>query len=64
MAAKDGTVSRSDDGGDTFDQIGRVDGEPYVIDAVFGDELYMALSDGTILRSEDGGANWEEEFRP
>jgi hypothetical protein len=35
-----------------------------VIDAVSGDELYMALSDGTILGSEDGGASWEEEFRP
>jgi hypothetical protein len=64
MASKDGTVSRSEDGGDTFDEIGRVNGEPYVIDAVSGDELYMALSDATLLRSEDGGANWEEEFRP
>jgi photosystem II stability/assembly factor-like uncharacterized protein len=57
-------VSRSEDGGDTFDEVGRVDGEPYVIDAVSGNELYMALSDATLLRSEDGGANWEEEFRP
>jgi photosystem II stability/assembly factor-like uncharacterized protein len=64
MAAKDGTVSRSEDGGDTFDEVGRVDGEPYVLDAVTGTELYMALSDATILRSEDGGASWEEEFRP
>jgi hypothetical protein len=64
LAAKDGTVSRSDDGGDTFDEVGRVDGEPYVLDAVTGTELYMALSDATILRSEDGGASWEEEFRP
>jgi photosystem II stability/assembly factor-like uncharacterized protein len=64
LAAKDGTVSRSEDGGDTFDEVGRVDGEPYVLDAVTGTELYMALSDATILRSEDGGASWEEEFRP
>jgi hypothetical protein len=64
LAAKDGTVSFSDDGGQTFDEVGRVDGEPYVIDAVSGDEMYMALSDGTIAHSEDGGANWEEEFRP
>jgi hypothetical protein len=64
MASKDGTVSRSEDGGDSFEEIGRVDGEPYVIDAVSGDRLYMALSDGTILGSEDGGASWEEEFRP
>jgi photosystem II stability/assembly factor-like uncharacterized protein len=64
LAAKDGTVSSSEDGGDTFDEVGRVDGEPYVLDAVTGTELYMALSDATILRSEDGGASWEEEFRP
>jgi hypothetical protein len=64
LAAKDGTVSVSDDGGDSFDTVGRVEGEPYVIDAVSGEELYMALSDGTILHSEDGGADWEEEFRP
>jgi hypothetical protein len=64
LAAKDGTVSVSEDGGDSFDEVGRVDGEPYVIDAVSRDQLYMALSDGTILRSEDGGGSWEEEFRP
>jgi hypothetical protein len=64
LAAKDGTVSVSEDGGDRFDEVGRVDGEPYALDAVSGDELYLALSDGTILHSEDGGSGWEEEFRP
>jgi len=64
LAAKDGTVSFSDDGGDSFDRVGRVDGEPYVLNAVSRTELYMALSDATILHSEDGGASWEEEFRP
>jgi hypothetical protein len=63
-ALKDGTVSVSSDGGDRFEEVGRVDGEPYVLDPVSGKELYMALSDGTILHSEDGGAGWEEEFRP
>jgi photosystem II stability/assembly factor-like uncharacterized protein len=63
-ALKDGTVSVSSDGGDRFEEVGRVDGEPYVLDPVSGKELYMALSDGTILHSEDGGADWEEEFRP
>jgi photosystem II stability/assembly factor-like uncharacterized protein len=57
-------VSVSEDGGDSFDEVGGVDGEPYVIDPVSGNELYMALSDGTILHTEDGGSNWEEEFRP
>ena len=64
LATRDGTVSISEDGGDSFDEVGRVDGEPYVIDPVSGQELYMALSDGTILHTEDGGAEWEEEFRP
>jgi hypothetical protein len=64
LAAKDGTVSVSEDGGDTFDEVGRVDGEPYVLDPVSRDDLYMALSDGTVLRTEDGGESWEEEFRP
>jgi photosystem II stability/assembly factor-like uncharacterized protein len=64
LAAKDGTVSISENGGDAFHRVGRVEGEPYVLDAVSGTELYMALSDATILHSEDGGASWEEEFRP
>jgi hypothetical protein len=64
LAAKDGTVSVSEDGGDRFEEVGRVDGEPYVLDPVSGNELYMALSDGTILHTDDGGSSWDEEFRP
>jgi hypothetical protein len=64
LAAKDGTVSVSEDGGDRFEEVGRVDGEPYVLDPVSGNELYMALSDGTILHTDDEGSNWEEVFRP
>ena len=57
-------MSVSEDGGESFDEVGRVDGEPYAFDPVSGDELYLALSDSTILHSEDGGADWEEVFRP
>jgi hypothetical protein len=64
LAARDGTVSVSGDGGDSFERAGSVEGEPYVLDAVSRDEVYMALSDATVLRTEDGGATWEEEFRP
>jgi photosystem II stability/assembly factor-like uncharacterized protein len=64
VATKDGRVQVSPDGGDSYDDVGRVDGEPYVVDPVSGDELYMALSDGTILHTEDGGRGWDEEFRP
>jgi len=64
LASKDGVVQVSDDGGDSFERVGRVEGEPYKIEAVSADELYMALSDGTILHTTDGGKGWEEEFRP
>ena len=64
LAAKDGTVQLSDDGGDSFAPVGRVEGEPYKFKAVGADELYMALSDGTILHTTDGGRGWTEEFRP
>jgi photosystem II stability/assembly factor-like uncharacterized protein len=64
LAAKDGTVSRSSDGGDRFERVGRVDGEPAVLDAESADVLDMAVADGSILHSDDGGASWEERFRP
>ena len=64
LAADDGTVSRSVDGGESFDRVGRVDGEPAVLDPESTVALSMALSDGTVLHSDDGGASWEERFRP
>jgi hypothetical protein len=64
VATKDGRIQVSSDGGDSFEDAGRVDGEPYVLNAVSGQELDLALSDGTILRTENGGRDWEEEFRP
>ena len=64
LAAADGTVSRSSDGGGRFEELGRVDGEPAVLDAVSADALDLALSDGTVLHTDDGGATWEDRFRP
>jgi hypothetical protein len=63
-ALADGTVSVSSDGGERFEQVGKVDGEPYAVDPLGPDELNMALSDGTVLHTEDGGRSWEEVFRP
>lgn len=63
-ADKDGSVFRSETGGDDWDLVGEVTGEPYKIEPVSADELYIALSDGTIAHTTDGGDNWEYVFRP
>jgi hypothetical protein len=63
-ALADGTVSVSSDRGERFEQVGKVDGEPYVLDPLGPEELNMALSDGTVLSTEDGGRSWDEVFRP
>ena len=63
-ADKDGTVYVSESGGDTWDPVGSVDGEPYKIEPVSAEELYLALSDGTIAHTSDGAASWDYVFRP
>jgi photosystem II stability/assembly factor-like uncharacterized protein len=60
----DGSFYRSGDGGDTWEQVGSLEGEPYKIEPVSGEELYVALSDGTIAHTVDGGGSWEYVFRP
>ena len=59
----DGTVSRSSDGGRTWEQTGDVGGRPAAFESV-GDELYVALHDGTIMRSDDHGRSWQLRSRP
>jgi photosystem II stability/assembly factor-like uncharacterized protein len=63
-ALKDGTVQRSGNGGDTFEDVSSVDGEPYKFKAISKDELYLALSDGTIVHTTDAAKTWEAVFRP
>jgi hypothetical protein len=63
-ALKDGTVERSDNGGDTWSAAASVDGEPYKFKAISEDELYLALSDGTIMHTTDGAKTWNAVFRP
>ena len=63
-ADRDGTVRRSSDGGVSWEEVGRVPGEPYKFKALGGQELLLALSDGAVLQTADGGRTWEEAFRP
>jgi hypothetical protein len=63
-ADKDGTFWVSEDGGDTWQQRGKIDGEPYKVVAKSADDVYVALSDGTILETKDGGRSFEDRFRP
>jgi photosystem II stability/assembly factor-like uncharacterized protein len=63
IATRDGRIQVSADGGDTYEDVGEVDGEPYVLKQG-GDGLLLALSDGTVLTSADEGASWEEVFIP
>ena len=63
IATGDGRIQVSADGGDTYEDVGEVDGEPYVLKQG-GEGLLLALSDGSVLTSADEGATWEEVFRP
>jgi hypothetical protein len=59
----DGRVSRSSDGGVTWEDVGRVDGETQALAA---DErtLYAADLEGVVRVSRDGGERWSEFARP
>ena len=63
-ALKDGTVQRSANGGDTWQDAASVGGEPYKFKAIGRDELYLALSDGTIMHTSDAAKTWKAAFRP
>ena len=60
----DGLVERSSDGGETWERVGQVEGEPYKFKSVGPEELYLALSDATIVHTTDGGTTWETVFEP
>ena len=50
--------------GDTWEDVGRVDGEPYKFKVIDEKHLYLALSDGSIIETTDGGRSWEAVFEP
>ena len=64
LALRDGTVQRSSDGGDSWERVGSVPGEPYKFKDTGPEELLLALSDGTVMETGDGGKTWTEAFRP
>ena len=47
-----------------WEDVGRVDGEPYKFEAIGEEHLYLALSDGTITQTTDGARSWEAVFEP
>ena len=62
-ADSDGTVLSSTDRGNTWNPVGKVEGEPYKF-KTDGERLLLALSDGTIVESTDAGKSWKDVFRP
>jgi hypothetical protein len=60
----DGRVSRSSDGGVTWEDVGRVDGETQALAAADERTLYAADLDGVVRVSRDGGETWSERARP
>lgn len=60
----DGRVSRSSDGGLTWEEVGRVDGETQALAAPDERTLYAADLDGVVRVSRDGGESWAEFARP
>ena len=63
-ADKDGTFQVSDNGGESFRRVGRLEGEPYKVVAKSKDQAFVALSDGSIYETTDGGRSFEERYKP
>ena len=64
-AEQDGTVSHSTDKGETWQTVGKVEGEPYKFETTDDpNHLYLALSDGTITETRDAGKTWKVTFKP
>ena len=59
-----GPVKRSQDGGETWADVGSTGGEPRALFARSADELYAVLLDGTVKQSTDGGATWTDRVTP
>ena len=60
----DGTVSRSSDGGRTFERAGSVGAQPEAFAAGGPGELYTAVHGGEVVMSTDAGKTWVMRSRP
>jgi hypothetical protein len=60
----DGVVRRSADAGETWDVVGRVEGETQALAAAAPDTIYAADVEGVIRVSRDGGASWSQLTTP
>lgn len=63
LVRPDGSVSRSSDGGLSWQPAGETGGRPAAFDNDGGD-LYVALHDGRVERSSDGGRTWALRSAP
>ena len=59
----EGVVSGSDDGGEEWEEVGEVGGQPAAFEAA-EDDLLAALHDGTVKQSRDGGRTWSVRSEP
>ena len=64
LVGGDGMVSRSPDGGRTFERVGEVGGQPEAFMADGSRELYAAIHGGRIVMSDDGGRAWRVRSAP
>jgi BNR/Asp-box repeat len=60
----DGVVRRSGDSGETWEEVGRVEGETQALAAAGPRTLYAADVEGVIRVSRDGGRTWSRFTRP
>jgi hypothetical protein len=60
----DGVVRRSPDAGETWKEVGRVEGETQALAAAAPKTLYAADVEGVIRVSRDGGATWSQFTKP
>ena len=60
----DGVVRRSADAGETWEEVGRVEGETQALAVAEPKTLYAADIEGVIRVSRDGGRTWSQFTKP